>query len=87
MVTKMKNRNFTTIVAKKRTLDEMLQPGQKIKVFYSERNPNNQIRHIRAIVDNEFIAYRVWSKRKRLWMYNIQHRYNFELGYERGVLS
>jgi hypothetical protein len=69
-----------------RTLDEMLQPGQKIKVFYSEGNINNEIRHIRAIVDDDFIVYRVWSKRNR-WMYNIASKYNFELKYERGILS
>jgi hypothetical protein len=68
-------------------LDEMLQPGQKIKVFYGEGNINNEIRHIRAIVDNDFIVYRVWSKRNRMWMYNIADKYNFEVKYEMGRLS
>lgn len=39
-------------------LDEMLQPDQKIKVLYRDGN-NNQIRHIRAIIDGEYIVYRV----------------------------
>jgi hypothetical protein len=69
-----------------RTLDEMLQPGQKIRVFYGEGNINNEIRHIRAIVDDDFIVYRVWSKRKG-WMYRISHKYDFELRYEKGRLS
>lgn len=68
-----------------RTLDKMLQPGQKIKVHYSENNRNNHIRHIRAIVDNEFIAYRVWVKRN--YRYNIKHRYDFELKYKKGYLE
>lgn len=68
------------------TLDEMLQPGQKVKVFYNEGNINNQIRHIRAVVDGEFIVYRVWSRRKG-WQYCIEHRYGFEYKYEKGVLK
>lgn len=70
-----------------KTLDEMLQPGQKIKVFYHEGNIHNQIRHIRAIIDDDYIVYRIWGKRSRAWLYNIVHRYDFELKYEDGRLS
>lgn len=70
-----------------KTLDEMLQPDQKVRVFYNEGNINNQLRHIRAIVDDEFVVFRVWSKHKQYWVYKVEHRYNFELKYEGGHLS
>jgi hypothetical protein len=68
-----------------KSLDEMLQPGQRIKVFYHEGNINNEIRHIRAIVDKEYIVYRVWQKNH--YSYRVAHKYEFELGYENGRLS
>lgn len=68
----------------KKTLDEMLQPGKKVKVFYGEKNINNETRHIRAIIDEEYIVYRVWY---RSWHYRVEHRYDFELKYESGRLS
>lgn len=68
------------------TLDEMLQPGNKVRVFYNDNNINNQIRHIRAIVDEDQIVYRVWSK-KGYWRYFVTSRYEFELKYANGVLT
>jgi hypothetical protein len=68
------------------TLDKMLQPGNKVHVFYNDNNINNQIRHIRAIVDEDQIVYRVWSK-KGYWRYFVTGRYEFELKYENGVLT
>lgn len=68
-----------------RTLDEMLQSGKKIKVFYNENNINNEIRHIRGTIDEEYIVYRVW--RRNSWHYRITWRYDFELKYEDGRLS
>ncbi len=70
---------------RKKTLDQMLQPGKKIRVFYNENNINNQIRHIRAIIDEEYIVYRVY--RRRSWYYRVVDRYDFELKYEDGRLS
>ncbi len=68
-----------------RSLDSMLSPGQKIRVFYNEGNVNNEIRHIRTIVDDEYIFYRVWKKFR--WKYRAAHRYEFEYMYEEGRLS
>lgn len=68
-----------------RPLDEMLQPGQKIRVFYNKGNINNQIRHIRGIIDDEYIVYRVWQKNR--YFYRVAHKYEFELRYENGRLS
>lgn len=38
---------------------ELVQPGNSIRVFYNPNNSNNEIRHIRAIVDEAHIVYRV----------------------------
>jgi hypothetical protein len=54
-------------------------------VFYHKGNINNEIRHIRAIVDKEYIVYRVWQKNH--YSYRVAHKYEFELGYENGRLS
>ncbi len=71
----------------KKTLEEMLQPGNKVKVFISKENIHNQLRHIRAIIDNEYIVYKVWFKSKQDWRYFIEHVYKFELEYKQGWLS
>jgi hypothetical protein len=68
-----------------RTLDEMLQPGQKIKEFYNEGNINNRTIHIRAIVDDVAIVFRVYTK--GIWNYHVNSRYKFEYMYEKGRLS
>jgi hypothetical protein len=68
-----------------RTLDEMLQPGQKIKEFYGEGNINNRTLHIRAIVDDNAIVFRVWAG--GTWNYHVSSRYNLEYKYEKGRLS
>lgn len=68
-----------------RSLDKMLQCGQSVKVFYNNGNPNNCIRHIRGIVDGDYIVFRTW--RKGNWHYHVTHRYDFEYKYEKGRLS
>lgn len=68
-----------------RTLDEMLQPGKKIKVFYNENNRNNAIWHIRAIVDNKCVVYRVWNGKS--WLYHVNSMHTFEFMYEKSRLS
>ncbi len=66
---------------------DMLQPGKKVRVFYYPGNVNNQLRHIRAIVDEEYVVYRVWSRHKRRWVYRIEWLYQFNLAWENGRLS
>lgn len=48
---------------------------------------NNKIRHIRGIIDEEFIVYRVWSRYKRSWEYRIDWYYGFLLAYQDGDLK
>lgn len=66
---------------------DILQPGKKVKLFYNEGNLNNEIRHIRAIVDDEYIVYRVWLPRKKTWRYRVDWIYVFHLAFEGGYLS
>jgi len=68
-------------------LDTMLQPGNKIRLFYDKGNPNNNLMHIRAIVDDDQIVYRWWSRRKQNWRYVIVWRYMFELWHKDNNLT
>ena len=68
-------------------LKKILLPGMKIRVFFNKNNPNNQLRHIRAIIDDEYVVYRVWSRGKQSWCYHVEWVFGFILEYERGVLS
>jgi hypothetical protein len=71
-------------------LDEvtaLLQPGQKVRFDYGEPSPNNRVCHIRAIIDEEYIAFRVWSKTRRRWLYYIDDVYFFQGAYALGYLK
>ena len=59
-------------------LRKKLQPGNKVYVFYKEGKQANQIRHIRAIVDDEYIVYRIHSRQKG-WQYHCAWYYDFQL--------
>lgn len=65
----------------------MLVPGKKIKLFINDANPNNKIYHIRAIVDDEYIVYKVWSRSKQRWNYHIDWFYLFEMYLKNGWLT
>lgn len=66
---------------------ELVKPDKKVRIFFNEGNPNNEIRHIRAIVDDWIIVYKVWGKRKRRWFYHVEWIYGFYLQYEHGILT
>lgn len=63
-----------------------LSPGQKYRLYYNEGNINNAIWHIRAIVDDEYIVCRKWSKRKQSWIYFIEDSHGFWLKFNDGKL-
>ena len=63
-------------------LRELLIPGNKVRIFYYKGNPNNCLLHIRAIVDNNWIVYKVWSKQKKYWVYLVNHISWFQLRYD-----
>jgi len=70
-----------------KTLIDMLVPGAVIRLDYGENNLNNKTIHVRAIVDDDQIVYRVWSQRKQLWRYHIEDLYFFTLGYSKDYLK
>jgi len=64
----------------------MLQPGTAVRVDYGKNNINNELRHIRAIVDDDQVVYKVWSPRKQTWQYHVKWLYGFLLMYKNGNL-
>lgn len=59
---------------------EDLKPGKSFRIRYDNKNNvNNRVIHIRAIVDDEMIVFRQWSRRRQRWIYAIEHLYYFEL--------
>ena len=60
-------------------IPDWLQPGISFREFYGENNPNTRRVHIRAIVDEEYIVFRVWSWRKGRWYYYTEHCSYFTL--------
>lgn len=56
-----------------------------MRVFYQKGNLNNELRHIRAIVDEDMVVYCTWWKIHRRWNYKIVHISLFELGFEQGA--
>ena len=43
--------------------------GKKYKIYFSENNINNKTIHVLAIVDEDQVVYKWWSKRKDRWIY------------------
>lgn len=60
------------------TLNNLLQVGKSIRVDFGHGS-SKEVRYIRAIVDNDQIVYRVWSKVKQRWVYHVDSRYAFYL--------
>ncbi len=50
-----------------------IKPGEKYRLFYDKGNPNNELVHIRAIVDEEYVVVRYWLRRKRRWCYRVEN--------------
>ena len=67
-------------------LAESLKPGKKI---YYMRGVAGfaELRHIRAIVDEDMVVYRTWSRQKKRWSYHVAPKFMFELENEYGRLS
>ena len=68
-------------------LREMLLPGKKVRRYFGKKDRRNQLMHIRAVVDEEYIVYRVWSRRRRWWVYKIDWWYYFYMDMEYGYLQ
>ena len=70
----------------KKTLDEMLQVGNKLRLDYGADNPNNRVIHVRGLVD-DYCVYRYWIKRKAYWGYKLEAIFYLDLAYDGGHLT
>lgn len=61
---------------------EQIRPGMALDLFFGQRNVNNEVVWVRAIVDDEVFVIRRWSERKG-WMYACVHKGLYEgfIGY------
>jgi hypothetical protein len=68
---------------------QLIQPGKIARFSRGEEGINLQkeVRHIRAIVDEQEVVYRVWSKHKQRWIYSVENLYGFWLDYGYGWLT
>lgn len=67
-------------------LRELIQPGRTLKIKFSEDNINNKTIHICAVIDDDWIVYKYWAKRKKCWAYKVEYIYFFKLLYNDGTL-
>ena len=67
-------------------LNDLIQPGKTVKIFFNEGNVNNHVAHVRAIVDGKYVVYRVWLKHRR-WDYRMDHISWFQALHENGHLE
>lgn len=68
-------------------LTDMLQPGNRVRIYCGKNSPQNKLCHIRAIVDDDYIVYKYWMKHKQRWEYKVVWTYWFQLRFESGNLS
>lgn len=73
-------------------LTKLLQVGQYVRVIRGKGHPDNEKRHIRAILDENIIVYRVWQPRpgwarSTAWCYFAKHIGVFNLEMSIGVLK
>lgn len=66
----------------------MLQPGAKVRHWRARMtdSPTSQVLHIRAIVDDDQVVFRVWRP-GRGWRYIVKDMFVFQLWYEDGALE
>jgi hypothetical protein len=62
-------------------------PLQTWRISFDAGHLLNETIHIRAVVDEEYIVYRSWSKRKKHWVYRVDHAYMFELHQKNGSIK
>ena len=70
----------------KMTLDELLTPGNKLKINYGENNWNNKTIHIVTVVEGQ-VVYKYWLKHKQHWEYIVDSKFYFSLLFKDDVLT
>jgi len=64
-----------------------MRPGNKVRLFISENNVNNKLMHVLAVVDEDYVVYKSWSRRRQSWNYQVEYIYLFELFNKEGWLT
>ncbi len=64
-----------------------LVPGATLRLDRGPGASSNELRHIRAIVDDEYVVYKVWWPGHKRWEYQIAWVYAFHLEWEEGCLT
>lgn len=72
---------------RKTELLELLQVGKTLRIDFGKDNPNNEVIHIRAIVDDDQVVFKTWNKHRQRWSYCVKWMYYFELLLEDGHLT
>lgn len=70
-----------------KSLEKLLVPGKKVRVDYGPTNINNELLHVRAIVDDAVVVTKFWVKHKKYWRYKCDSFNYYRLLYERGYLK
>lgn len=63
-----------------------LQPGARFWIYYGKNRANNFTGEVRAIVDDDQVVFRVWSRRWKSWKYKVETIDYFEIAERHGVL-
>jgi hypothetical protein len=61
--------------------------GRSYRLFFHKDNRNNCRFEVRAIVDEDQVVTRMWSKTKRQWVYRVDNWYLFDLYHKEGILT
>ena len=67
-------------------LVQHLVPGAQVRLYRGPGAHDNELRHIREIVDINNVVYRVWWKHHRRWEYKVVWMYVFQLEWKQGWL-
>lgn len=65
----------------------LVQPGRRVRMLfgYMTDSPRSELWHIRAIVDDDRVVYRVW--RGNRWQYHVEDLLRFQLAWQDGGLT
>lgn len=69
------------------TLMAALVPGARFRLDRGAGASANELRHIRAVVDGEYVVYKVWWSHHQRWEYKIAWVYDFQLEWQEGCLK
>lgn len=66
-----------------------LKPGASLRrtIGSATPTPRTELWHVRAIVDGEYVVYRVWSRGRRRWHYRLDDVIFLHLCWQEGTLE